>query len=801
MCDIVPGFVTWCNGRPDLRVLGHELGHNNGAYHSNRGEREYGNDFSIMGGSGYNMHFNTAGKVSMKWLDEAKHVKTVARSGGCFDFNPCIQTCTQANPCTFDLFAHDQGSYLDNRVYTVRVLTNQFKDENIWIEYRKNYPADYAASEDGLLLVWSIKRNSIIFGPTHLEDYDSITPSQSDSFLPIGKKWVYDYDNIGAVVEATQKGTDSMKVSVYFTDRIASTSDPTQETLLKGRNDSSLGCGTSQRTISLGAQDRFKVFQTMIQAETTVSITMAKVDCSKGTLPEDAGLYVYPTYPLQLELNANPDMANGAIYFLKFECQPAGKAKEVINGDVSVRSLGTPSAIDGYHYLDFSQANYFVLNKGDMASALDVEISLTESTSCYSACEGVQVSSSSSSAFAVVGKFVRKSFIKHPETGTDLPVFVRSSTDKQKLVYDFNRQAWTLTVDGVVFAEQRDKTVQTEYPHIINSWTEGISTSCFSRAPVVGTAGDLGPGINGQMDLAGMIAFGGVIVAVVVSVLAIPFYLVRVRGKRRRHPAGVADEEEDGFQPTFPGPSASAFAAKPKAVFVPPQASKQQARSEEEDAPKQGPALPPKRFSIFGGRREKKPQISFTYAGNAPRLPRAVPNSNMQVGFAAPGPQFNEASEPKFVRALRAREPYSNRNVEEEVEDEDETRARRASSIERYEEFMRKYESRWDEDPQVEEEEQEEEEEQRWIQEQTASARPPPPPHTYATRPPAQRGYGRRSNYVPAWERETVTPRVVVEEQRTVRSNQRGKCRVQECTNWSFDEGYCRFHMKSSNDV
>ena len=776
----VPGFVTWCNGRPDLRVLGHEFGHNNGAFHSNRGEREYGNDFSIMGGSGYNMHFTTPGKVSMQWLDETNQVKTVARAGGCFDFSPCLQTCTEGSPCVFDLFAHDQGSYAADRVYSVRVLTNEFKDENIWIEYRKEYPEEYSASEDGVLLVWSIKRNSIVYGPTHLEDFDSVTPSQSDSFLPIGKKWVYDYDNIGAVIEATQKGAESIKVSVYFTDRIAATSDPKQEQLLRGRNDTELGCGTFERNVSLQATEQFKVFQTMIQAETTVSITMAKVDCSKsnGQLPADAGLYVYPTYPLQLELNSDPDMANGALYFLPFECQPENSPKEVTTGNVDVRSLGTPSARPGYHYLDFSQANYFVLHKGSLASSLDVEISLTESTSCYSACEGIDVSSSSSTAIGVVGKYVRSSFVKDPETGVDFPVFTRRVDTDQQLVYDASREAWTLVANGAVFAEQIDKTIQTEYPHVIDSWSAGIRTSCFSRGAVVGNGGD--SALSGEMEFAGMIVFSAIVVAVVVSLLSVPYYIIRVKRKRGAPQVQSSSEEDsDGFEPPMPGFGGPAFGRSPQTAVATPKIPEPQFVAEEQP-PTPTPA--PKRYSIFGPRRERKVQLPFSYG-------RKQSGSSQQVGLVMPAPLYKQPSGPGGG--------YQSDSFEEDL-DEEQGRARRASSLARYEAFMRDYEHTVQRHHAEDYQDEEEDDPQPWFRPNVSTVRTPPPPHKNAAKPPA----ARRSNYVPAWDRteETQKQAPVRSEEARVRPSPRGKCVMNGCANWSFDEGYCRFHLKTSTD-
>lgn len=80
----MPGSLTWINGYPDLRVMGHELGHNFGVHHANSlvctvgGTRvamaasgcssdEYGDPFTIMGASS-TRQFPAFHKGELGWL-------------------------------------------------------------------------------------------------------------------------------------------------------------------------------------------------------------------------------------------------------------------------------------------------------------------------------------------------------------------------------------------------------------------------------------------------------------------------------------------------------------------------------------------------------------------------------------------------------------------------------------------------------------------------------------------------------------------------------------------------------------
>lgn len=80
---------SWINGAFALRVVGHEMGHNFGLYHSHSlacatgscAQAEYGDGFDIMGGS--SAHFSTFQKERLGWLNynTSPPITTVVKSG------------------------------------------------------------------------------------------------------------------------------------------------------------------------------------------------------------------------------------------------------------------------------------------------------------------------------------------------------------------------------------------------------------------------------------------------------------------------------------------------------------------------------------------------------------------------------------------------------------------------------------------------------------------------------------------------------------------------------------------------
>ena len=85
---------AWVNGTYALRVVGHELGHNLGDYHSRSNScdttgctvSEYGDDHDMMGAT--TAHFNAFQKERLGWLN--------------YGASPPIQTVTQTNSYRLD---------------------------------------------------------------------------------------------------------------------------------------------------------------------------------------------------------------------------------------------------------------------------------------------------------------------------------------------------------------------------------------------------------------------------------------------------------------------------------------------------------------------------------------------------------------------------------------------------------------------------------------------------------------------------------------------------------------------------
>jgi len=458
----VGGSWSWYNGPVSLQIVAHELGHNNRALHSNFLNWEYGNPFSVMG-IGSKDHFTTAGKLAMKWLDENLHVRTLARpeEGKCFQFDNCIQTCTPQIPCVYDIYAHDTGSYLDSRIYTLRILTEQFYNEHIYIEYRQNYDTKYAASINGVLVFWGLTpaksgRGSFV---TSIEDYNSTTRSQTDAYVPIGKSFVHDYENVGAVITPLTKIEGGIRVSVYFTKHVASEI----ENILPGYD---LGCGTTNKIITLSEKRGYNLYETYIQEETVVKLTINNLNCS-SIVDSRAGLYVYPTYPLHLEINENPDLGNRAIFYKSFTC-----SDEIETFEFRVASSWTRNVDkDIYTITPFSNRNYLLFYIGNNYSEIEFNVSLNESVSCYSPCSVIFVDSPNDS---LKGKF---SLSQELKTNTSTSIFRKGS---YTIEFDQLMGKWVIRDDSNIFAVQEPSTSIPVYPHVLK-WTNEISMTCIQR--------------------------------------------------------------------------------------------------------------------------------------------------------------------------------------------------------------------------------------------------------------------------------------------------------------------------------
>jgi hypothetical protein len=182
----IGGRGIWMNGNFDAGTVAHELGHNNGVYHSHSwhvstgapfattGEHvEYGDIYDVMGQRPEltNAHFNTAQKEILGYLPAAA-ITSVADNG------------------TFRLYRHDHRDASGIRALKIPSLTYDY-----WLEYRRAAPANFSATQTTALqnsvqLRWG---NRPYFAPgygIYLLDMNPDLPGDmSDAGLAIGRTY------------------------------------------------------------------------------------------------------------------------------------------------------------------------------------------------------------------------------------------------------------------------------------------------------------------------------------------------------------------------------------------------------------------------------------------------------------------------------------------------------------------------------------------------------------------------------------------------------------------------------------
>jgi hypothetical protein len=139
---------SWLNGYFDLRVTGHELGHNLGLSHANFYETndgnpigngivdEYGDVFDLMGGGGSAAHhFNTWYKNLLDWIPSSG-VKTVTASG------------------TYRIQEHDNPAA--DGIRALKLTKDGTK--NYWVEYRQKINNIWL--QNGATIRWGYNRNT-----------------------------------------------------------------------------------------------------------------------------------------------------------------------------------------------------------------------------------------------------------------------------------------------------------------------------------------------------------------------------------------------------------------------------------------------------------------------------------------------------------------------------------------------------------------------------------------------------------------------------------------------------------------
>ncbi|MFZ5441739.1 MAG: Ig-like domain-containing protein [Myxococcota bacterium] len=167
----VGGRGTWLNGYFDLRVTGHELGHNYGLNHANfwnstgvtiigpGSNTEYGNPLDIMGSNGSQAHhFNAWFKRLLQWMPDAE-IATVTAS-------TTVRLAELEKPLVAGFHA---------------AKINRDTQKDYWLEYRPAH--NTAHTRDGISINWGYPYNT----GSHLLDMTPGDGSRTNSTLVIGR--------------------------------------------------------------------------------------------------------------------------------------------------------------------------------------------------------------------------------------------------------------------------------------------------------------------------------------------------------------------------------------------------------------------------------------------------------------------------------------------------------------------------------------------------------------------------------------------------------------------------------------
>ncbi|MBX3709274.1 MAG: peptidase M11 [Gammaproteobacteria bacterium] len=212
---------SWINGYNDLRVVGHELGHNLGIWHSrflrcpgsstegNCTLTEYG-DYTDTMGSGWGTHFNAYQKERLGWLN--------------YGSSPTIQTVTSSGD--FTIFPYEtRGTTPANNIKGLKILkkTNPNGSQDYYyLEFRQPIGFDVSLGSCGTSCdftrgVLVHQGNSINGNSSDLLDMSPLTPSLSMVTLLPGQTFKDpNAPNGGVTITTNSINASSAKVSVKF---------------------------------------------------------------------------------------------------------------------------------------------------------------------------------------------------------------------------------------------------------------------------------------------------------------------------------------------------------------------------------------------------------------------------------------------------------------------------------------------------------------------------------------------------------------------------------------------------------
>ena len=189
---------AWVNGSFQLRVVGHEMGHNLGLYHSHSMScdsaacttSEYGNPYDIMGSSSY--HFNAFQKERLGWLNyNVSPPITTVQSDGLYWISP-----------------YETHNSDPKALKILKSIDSSGHPTYYYVEYRANLGFD--AGMSGVILHIGTESNG---SSSYSWDLDQVTTA-SDWVLNVGQ--TYSDPTAGVTIALLSQDSTGANVSVTF---------------------------------------------------------------------------------------------------------------------------------------------------------------------------------------------------------------------------------------------------------------------------------------------------------------------------------------------------------------------------------------------------------------------------------------------------------------------------------------------------------------------------------------------------------------------------------------------------------